>query len=720
MLRKLFLNKKLNPMKKIYAIVLFTFSFYNLVFSQCTPATVQGTSTINTPNYALNTSFNANATAAASITNLSSEMFSFTATVAGTATWANGVQIRNDAIPSVGPYIYVQPTNTDNATTANVATYTFQFAEPVTNLGIRCAGLNNLDQLRITAFNGVTPITLTAANFTDNVADPGNAGVIVVSGGNTLTGNNTAGGTDVNTNRITLVIPGPVTRIVMTSGKSDNSNSTATVGFTSVSYTRCVKVPPDVNATFVNTAIAGNVGTNDLQPTGTTYGTATAIPGNPGGAVPTVNPDGTYSFISAVPGVFRFTVPMCPGSVVVPDCALVELTIRVSEPTAYTNNPFANTDLATTPINTPVILNTLANDKAGNNSLVALNPASVTVTVAPLHGITSVNPGTGAITFTPTAGYTGYDTLTYQVCDLATPTPQCATAYQIITIIPAGTTNSTVAADDYNSTPLNKPVSGSVITNDIDPETNVQTVTAQNTTIPGKGTLSLATDGSYTFTPVSGFSGPVNYAYQVCDNGAPPICTNATLYLLVFPTFPLPLELISFTAVADGGNTKLAWTTEDQVNVSRFEIERASFNSQSFSVIGTVPVNNGTSGQYSHTDVNARNYVEKAYYRLKVIDNDGRFKYSQIVFVNFGDILAAAIRPTLVSSGQPVTVYTGSSANARTYTGILYNQSGHILEKWTAPANGYKQIETGRLSKGMYVVRIIQDKGILTEKFVVQ
>jgi hypothetical protein len=707
-------------MKKIYAIALYTFNYYNLVFSQCTPATVQGTSTINTPNYTLNTAFNASTTAAGTITNLSSEMFSFTGTVSGTATWGNGVQIRNDAIPSVGAYIYVQPNNTDAAATANVATYTFQFAEPVYNFSIRCAGLNNQDQLIITAFNGATPITLTAANFTDPFPDPGNSGVIVISGGNTLTGNNTAGGTDVNTNRITLNIPGPVTRIVMTSGKANNDNGTVTLGFTSVSYTRCVKVPPDVNATFVNTVVTGNVGTNDVQPTGTTYGTATAIPGNPNGTLPTVNPDGTYSFTSTVPGVFRFTVPMCPGSVVVPDCALVELTIRVSEPTTYTNNPFANTDLATTPINTPVILNTLANDKAGNNSFVALNPASVTVTVAPLHGSTSVNTTTGAITFTPTAGYTGYDTLTYQVCDFATPTPQCATAYQIITIIPVGTTNSTVAADDYNSTSLNNPVSGNVNTNDTDPETNAQTVTAQNTTIPGKGTLSLATDGSYTFTPVSGFSGPVNYVYQVCDNGAPSTCTNATLYLLVFSSFPLPLELISFTAVTDGGNTKLAWTTEDQVNVSRFEIERAAFNSQSFSVIGTVPVNNGTSGQYSYTDVNASNFAEKAYYRLKVIDNDGRFKYSQVVFVNFGDILAAAIRPTLVSSGQPVTIYTGSAANQRTYTGILYNQAGHVLERWTGPANGYKRIETGRLSKGIYIVRIIQDKGILTEKFVVQ
>lgn len=711
-------------MKKAYALILFIFSYYHVVFSQCTPATVRATATINTPPYPLNTQFNSSTTAAVAINNLSSGMLNFTATVSGTARWATGtppvggVQIQNDA--TVGNYIYVQPTTTQNAASANVATYTFQFTEAVTNLSLRCAGLNNQDQLIITAFNGATPITITAANFSDNVADPGNSGVIVISGGNTLTGNNTAGGTSVNTNRITLNIPGPVIRVVMTSGKADNSNSTVTLGFTSVSYTRCVKVPPDINATFVNTTVTGNVGTNDIKPTGTTYGTATAKPGNPGAAVPTINPDGTYSFTSAVAGVFKFTVPMCPGSVVVPDCALVDLTITVSEPTAATNNPFANTDMATTPINTPVTLNTLANDKPGNNIPVALNPASVTVTVPPLHGTTSVDPGTGNITFTPFAGYTGYDTLTYQVCDFATPTPKCATAQQIITIIPAGTTNSTVAADDYNSTPLNTPVSGSVKLNDKDPEGNTQTITAQTTTIPGKGTLSLAADGTYTFTPVNGFSGPVNYPYQVCDNGVPAVCTNATLYLLVFPSAVLPLDIISFNATTEGRNIKLAWVTGNQVNVNRFEIERSSYNSSSFSVVGTVPANNNPSDRYTYIDVNARN-LEKGYYRLKVIDNDGRFKYSNIVFFNFGDVTVTTLRPTLARAGEPVTIYIASAANQRSnYTGILYSQAGQVLETWTGPANGYKTIETGRLPKGVYTVRIIQDIFTSSMKFVVQ
>ena len=313
-------------MKKFYPWTLILFCLSHTVYSQCIPATVKATTTINTPNYSLGTSFNTTTTNAGTISNLSSGVFSFTGTVAGTAIWSNGERIEND--PSVGNYIYVQPSKTTNLTTANIATYTIQFNEPVTNFSLRCAGLNNQDQLKITAFNNATALTINASNFSDNVADPGNSGTIVISGGNTLTGNNTAGGTDVTTNRITLTIPGPVTRIVMTSGKADGSNSTVTMGFTSVSYTRCVNVKPDINATFVNTALTGNVSTNDVQPAGTTYGTATALPGNPGSAVPVINSNGTYTFTSAVAGTFKFTVPMCPGSVVNPDCANINLTLK--------------------------------------------------------------------------------------------------------------------------------------------------------------------------------------------------------------------------------------------------------------------------------------------------------------------------------------------------------------------------------------------------------
>jgi hypothetical protein len=272
----------------------------------------------------------------------------------------------------------------------------------------------------------------------------------------------------------------------------------------------------------------------------------------------------------------------------------------------------------------------------------------------------------------------------------------------------------------FNSTPLNTPVSSNVKNNDSDPQGNTQTVTAQTTTIPGKGTLVLNTSGAYTFTPVTGFSGPVIYPYQTCDDGTPPVCTNATLYLLVYPSFTLPLNLISFNAAANNANTRLIWQTDNQVDVDHFEIERSGVNSNGFTVVGTVPVNNNSSGTYSFTDLNARNYITKGYYRLKVVDRDGRFTYSRVVLVNFGTEIAIAIRPSFVRSGEPIVVLTGSSSATNVYTGTLYNQSGQVMETWKSAIGSNKQIETGNLSRGIYILKIVHETGMKTEKIVIQ
>jgi gliding motility-associated-like protein len=106
---------------------------------------------------------------------------------------------------------------------------------------------------------------------------------------------------------------------------------------------------------------------------------------------------------------------------------------------------------------------------------------------------------------------------------------------QVITVNATGSPNSTQGADDFNRTSANTPATGNVLTNDSDPEKNGQTVTPQNTTLP-EGTFVLNADGSYVFTPIPGFNGPVNIPYSVCDNGSPQACTEATLFILVTST----------------------------------------------------------------------------------------------------------------------------------------------------------------------------------------
>ena len=362
---------------------------------------------------------------------------------------------------------------------------------------------------------------------------------------------------------------------------------------------------PDFNSTLVNIPVPGNVNTNDKVPAGTTYGTSPTLVSSPAGSTPTLtmNSNGSYIFVSNLPGVYTYNVPVCVPGQVAP-CPTTALVITILDGGVITNPPVANVDIATTKINTPVTLKTLANDAAGNASS-ALAPASVAVTVAPLHGTTNVNPANGDITYTPAAGYVGTDTLTYQVCDNQAP-PKCATAKQIITIRPANAPNTTAAADDYVITPLNTAVSGNVKINDTDPEGNTQTVTPQTTVIPGKGNLVLAADGSYTFTSVTGFAGPVDFPYTTCDNGVPQACASATLHILVKPAVPVPdlTPNITVTPNIMHGTTQFNVTvrvtelltiptngSEILVRIPRDPRVSFTFN-QAATQIGFTPVNN--------------------------------------------------------------------------------------------------------------------------------
>jgi hypothetical protein len=247
--------------------------------------------------------------------------------------------------------------------------------------------------------------------------------------------------------------------------------------------------------------------------------------------------NGSYTFISNMVGLYTYDVPVCVPGQVAP-CPPTPLYITVLNSSIVTNPPVANPDVAFTQINTPVTLKSLANDAAGNpgSSLVT---SSVIIVSNPANGTASVNPATGDITYTPNPGYVGSDMLRYQVCDNQ-GVPKCAQANQFITVKAGGIANTTQAADDYKITNFNTSATGNVKTNDSDAEGHTQTVTAQSTTVPGKGTLILQTNGDYNFIPNTGFSGPIDFPYTTCDNGVPVACASATLHVLVRPAVAAP------------------------------------------------------------------------------------------------------------------------------------------------------------------------------------
>ncbi|HYF30206.1 MAG TPA: Ig-like domain-containing protein [Chitinophagaceae bacterium] len=91
--------------------------------------------------------------------------------------------------------------------------------------------------------------------------------------------------------------------------------------------------------------------------------------------------------------------------------------------------PVALNDSASGTGGNPIVIDILANDNDPNNNM---NLSSLAITVQPKNGSAYISNNT--IIYLPNGTYQGNDTLTYQICDLTSPTPLCATAKVFLTI----------------------------------------------------------------------------------------------------------------------------------------------------------------------------------------------------------------------------------------------------------------------------------------------
>ena len=138
----------------------------------------------------------------------------------------------------------------------------------------------------------------------------------------------------------------------------------------------------------------------------------------------------------------------------------------------------------------------------------------------------------------------------------------------------------------------------------------------------------------------------------------------------------MPLNLISFSGSKQNNDAILQWKTANEVNVSRFEVQRSD-DGQTYTTLGNVAA--GVS-LYSFTDANTFSSRTVAFYRLKSIDIDGRFTYSNIIKLNKQANAALTVYPNPVSD---VLTINGLKQNGIVF---LFNAEGKLLQQQTVTA----------------------------------
>ncbi len=188
---------------------------------------------------------------------------------------------------------------------------------------------------------------------------------------------------------------------------------------------------------------------------------------------------------------------------------------------------------------------------------------------------------------------------------------------------------------------------------------------------------------------------------------------------------PLPLDLLSFDAKIEGESVKVSWETTNEIDNSHFMVQRSQ-DGNSFGTLGRVNAKGtGLEGTFNYQFWDAEPFENLSYYRLKMFDLNGDFKYSPIRSVLFEKVVSGV-------QGE-ISLYPNPNGGARFYlnlNGILTTDAkvqvidmvGRTVHTQDVQKGGDNIIITPNrtLPAGTYILRFVTPIETITKKFVVE
>ena len=173
----------------------------------------------------------------------------------------------------------------------------------------------------------------------------------------------------------------------------------------------------------------------------------------------------------------------------------------------------------------------------------------------------------------------------------------------------------------------------------------------------------------------------------------------------------LPLNLITFTGSLQNNNTTtlLNWKTANEINASHFIIERST-DKQSFEQIGRVAATGNSSAEtrYNYSDLNVANLqAQHVFYRLKVFDISGSYRYSNIIRVSLPGIESnMTISPNPAVTDVKASITSAEDCDAEWQ---VVDISGRIVLQNSATfikGNNELIINMSQLASGSYYLKV--------------
>ena len=186
--------------------------------------------------------------------------------------------------------------------------------------------------------------------------------------------------------------------------------------------------------------------------------------------------------------------------------------------------------------------------------------------------------------------------------------------------------------------------------------------------------------------------------------------TNVTVAQFMLGAYPLPVELVAFTAQAvQNRDALLKWTTASELQNDHFDVER-SLDGVSFAKIGQQAGqgNKATSTDYTYTDagMGLKAAGQPVYYRLRQVDQDGTASYSPVRSVSFtGSVAAVATlypNPAVAATGLDLSALPATG----TYQVLLLDATGRQVYQANLAGGQVQPLSLSTLATGTYSVLV--------------
>lgn len=194
---------------------------------------------------------------------------------------------------------------------------------------------------------------------------------------------------------------------------------------------------------------------------------------------------------------------------------------------------------------------------------------------------------------------------------------------------------------------------------------------------------------------------------------------SSSVFTLVTPLSTASISL-TFDAYRNTNSVSshLIWKTNNELNISRFEVERSPDGVNGWTVVVSTGAAGYSNGAATYERDDANPIIGANYYRLKTYDRYGGFTYSDIRIVRFGNGNMFGLLPNLVNSSTYL-VFNYRFPNAANL--IIYDAAGKMISNdKISGISSSMRLNTSKLPAGTYYVTVMLDNNEThTERMVV-